>query len=590
MINTERDPAAVFFWARLGGGHKTAKDAIQERLTREYAAKGQNLDTSADYDMTGDKILNAIWLPFIGRLGDKGADSWNNAQKAGNLSTLTRIASLGWIGELLLYPFIYFKVKHLFMQMKQEPRHIISTQAFCLNAIARAVLAVNKEKGWNMHIDVHLTDLPSKMATHFFPSVRRATNDAKLQKLITLHAPHPLVKSGSSEADFWRKHCGKAHVVSSDVYPIRRAFLETKSLGEKLSKSETTISMKLNHENESKILDCGKEDTEAKTYEITVKKEDKVGFLMLGSQPTTESVRAWLHTFVEESRKQTQKKDREYYFFLFCGAPEKANAQNPLLESVRKEIECMQKQHTLPANVHIVPFTNQNADFIAHLMARSDLTITRSGGATSMELLQLRQSKDIPKRPDQCTFIHSEALSRPKDQESYAALETTLHSLVEAIHTTKGTKVRLSPEEWIFVAKELEKTCRKMGISKKEAAALSQSIIECYKKGHAPSQTIVRNILSAFQNRTESMSSQSIARTRKIEKKVNELRKKEKYASLPEKQLRQQATEALLRDEGIILWEGKNAKYLQEKLGAEVVNPEFAQQSLREKFFGRSSN
>jgi hypothetical protein len=584
MTINQTNPSAVFIWASLGGGHKTAKDAIQEQLKKKYEKKGKKLDTSADYDITGEKILSSVTIPFLGKLGKIGADAWNNAQKAGNLRALRRIAALDAIVEFLLYPLIYFRVKHLLMQMGQEPKHLISTQAFGLKAIASATAAVNRQKGWNMHWDVYLTDLPSKRATHFFPSIRRAVKNENLRKLITLHAPHPLVKPGTSEKDFWEKYCGKVTVKTTNTFPIRQAFMETKKLGKELSSPSTTIKMKLNNEKESAILDCGKKSEDAKTYNIPIKKEDKVGFLMLGSVPTTESVRAWLHTFVQAAPKMGGPQP---YFFLYCGAPEKADAKNPLLQNITKEIEDLRKQGSLPENVHIIPFTNQDADFIALLMARSDLTITRSGGATSMELLQLRQSKDIPQRKDRCTFIHSEALSRPKDQASYADLSSRLEKLLPSIpDQTKG--VKLTEEDWKSISKEIEKSSKQMGISSKAASRIIIMIKDAYK-GKPVTQETMKGVIQTFEASTGTLSGQAIVRERKIEKKAEDLARKGKYLHASHEELRKKAIEALLRDEGIVLWESKNAKYLQEKLHAEVVNPEFAQESLREKFFGIAS-
>ena len=577
--------SAVFFWARLGGGHKTAKDAIKEELKENF----HNIDTSADIDITGDRVLNRIWLPFIGRLGDYGADSWNNAQKAGNLAYLRLFASLGWIGELLMYPIVYFRVKKILEEMKTEPSYIVSTQAFCLNAIAQAVRSVNREKNWHMHIDVYLTDLPSKKATHFFPSIKRVSGNPRLRDLVCLHSPKPLLKSGQTEKSFWKTHVGDVRVIPVDHYPIRRAFLQTEQLAEKLTKPVVTIGLRLNRPSERDVLDrsigCAPTVPGDATYPIAVKNEDKVGFLMLGSQPTTESVLSWLRTFAQAST-QNPDSSRHHYFFLYCGAPDTDQAKNPLLEKVSAEIEKMRSAGQISPTMHFVPFTNQDADQIALLMARSDITITRSGGATSMELLSLHQAKGLPRRPGKCTLIHSEALTKTKDPAQLKNLQETLESFVDGVERQRGEEAVLNHEDWGCIEKEMISICRRLGVSQKEAKKIVSNIVGLYRGDGQTSQEIAASLVKSLEGDLHGLSREEKTRERSISRKMSKLKRKEPYRRFSEDELHRRAVEKLLRDEGIILWESKNAKYLQSTLGAHVVNPEYAQPLVARAFFG----
>jgi hypothetical protein len=580
-------PSAVFFSARLGGGHVTAKNAIKEELVE----KNPRLDTSADIDITGNKVLNSVWLPFVGRLGDYGADAWNNAQKAGDLGYLRRFASLGWLGELLLYPIVYFRVKSLLQEMQNEPRFIISSQAFCLNAIANAVRTVNQQKKWNMHIDVYLTDLPSKKAIHFFPSIRRVSGNARLRDLVCLHSPKPMLKTGQTEEQFWRHHVGNVHVITTEHYPIRKAFLQTDALAEKLSKKSFDVSIRLNRPEEMHIIDCGIGVEKAavpleapKSYTINVKKEDKVGFLMLGSQPTTESVLSWLRTFADASAEKAAG-SHQHYLFLYCGAPDTPQAKNPLLESVYKELEKMRKAGHIPPHMHFVPFTNQDADQIALLMARSDLTITRSGGATSMELLQLHQAKDLPKRPNKCTLIHSEALTRTKDIALLKHLESSFERLVKNIDQQRGDEAALSGADWEHIATEMRGICQKLGIPREKVKSIVSQILSLYQRGGEHPHEFIQRLLRALEDSIATSSREGSARERKISSKIAHLRKKEAYKGVLEPELRKRAIEKLLVDEGIVLWESKNASYLERSMGAHVVNPEYAKPIVLDTFF-----
>ena len=576
-------PVGVFFWARLGGGHRTAKEALKERVVDECARRGEKLDTTADIDIGGEKILNAVRIPFFGKLGDCGADAWNNAQKAGNLRFLRFFAAMQWIGELLFFPIVYFQAKKIFQNLREEPRYVISTQAFCLNAIARAMLATNAKKKWNMHLDVYLTDLPSKKATHFFPSIRRVSKSPWLRKLVTLHAPKPVLKEGQSEEKFWEKHCGKVQVITSDPYPIRKAFFQTEKLKSALSQPTLDVSLRLNHPGEAAIIDCGMGTSPSvgdEGYRIRMKEKDKVGLLMLGSVPTKESVLGWLRSFVQSGKEaHSEKSDRHQYFFLYCGAPETASERNTLLASVSQELISMRASGQIPPNMHIVPFTNQGADEIALLMARSDLTITRSGGATSMELLQLHKEF---RRKNKCVFIHSEALV---DQPKVLARERqTLERLAANVRRHhEGAKG--SDEEWRLIEQSMLDGCKGLGISSKTSKKIVDDIVDLYRNDRKKSKDVVGSLLQAFEHGTKPVSSTRVRREGKIQRKISELKKKVKFAALSEDEYRKLAIKKLLVDEGIILWEAKNARYLEKIMGAEVVNPEFASPRMVKDFF-----
>src|SRR5262249_42248465 len=143
--------------------------------------------------------------------------------------------------EFFMYPIVYFRTKWMLQKLAVEPEFVVSTQAFCINAIVSAMRDVNHERGWNMHMDVYLTDMPSKKATHFFPSIRKLSNDDELCKMVTLHAPKPMLKPNETEEGFWQRYIGKVKVITSDKFPIRQAFLDTKTLKETLSKPSLEV-------------------------------------------------------------------------------------------------------------------------------------------------------------------------------------------------------------------------------------------------------------------------------------------------------------------------------------------------------------
>lgn len=591
-IQASPDPSGVFFWARSGKGHETAKEGIKQQKIKEYAAQGKKLDTQADIDITGEKVISSVKLPFVGGLGDIGVNKWNEAQKKGDLKFLENYASWGWIGEIIFYPLVYFRVKWLLQDLKVEPEFVVSTQAFCLNAIMSAMRTVNKERSWKMHMHVYLTDMPSKKAIHFFPSIRKVAASKDLRQMLTLHAPPPLLKTGETEEQFWKKYCGKVKVITKEKFPIREAFLETGELKKRLEQPEVRVKIRLNHAKETDIIKngLGKEALKAsqfdgKAAELAIKHDDKLAFLMLGSQPTSKSVLNWLNSFVQEGAKATAEKDKQHYFFLYCGAPHNQKEQNPLLNAVSEEIERLRKEDKLPPNLHVVPFTNQDPDEIALLMARSDVSITRSGGATAMELFTLHEA-DLPKRKDKLVLIHSEAMLAREDSPLQLNHEEFAKKITGEISKQITAKRLLSSPEWQAVKREMMLYCKQMGCSKKTSRALVENILNLYlyddSKKELPQ---VDQIFKVMEEHAKALSQEAKPERKRIEEQMKKMQNKEKYKDFDLRALRQLAIERVLTKEGIVLWEAGNAKYLAQKMGAHVTNPHYAKSLLAKSFF-----
>jgi len=589
-----QDPSGVFFWARSGGGHRTAKEGVKQQKIKEAREQGKTFRVQEDLDITGDRVLSSIKLPFVGGLGDIGVKQWDEAQKKGDLKFLERYASWGWIGEIIFYPLVYFKVKWLLQDLKVQPEFVVSTQAFCLNAIMRAMQTVNKEKSWNMHMHVYLTDMPSKKAIHFFPSIRKVTDDNDLSKLITLHAPPPLRKPGQTEADekaFWTKHCGKINVITNEQFPIREAFLDTGKLRRRLEAPIVDVQIKVNEASEKELLTQAM--ARGATHEVAdnqvtykIRDKDKLGFLMLGSQPTTQSVLNWLHTMVQQGQNAPIRPDddTQRYFFLYCGVPHTQETRNPLFDEVTATIKKYKDAGKLPPNFNIVPFTNQDADEIALLMARSDLSITRSGGATTMELLQLHQA-DLPKRPNKLTLIHSEAL-QAKD-----LVPPTIDHAEIAKKITKdmaqvcGNRKLLNQPEWNQIKVEMMHFCRNLGYSPKKSERIVENVLRLYTSKDVAAENI-EEIFKEMKKLSQIMTKKLPKHEVRIDQEMQRMQQKAKYQALALPQLRQLAIENVLMKEGIVLWESGNAKYLQRKIGAHVVNPQYATNLIEQSFFG----
>ncbi len=376
----------IFIWSRGGAGHKAVMDAKKQ----EWISKGS--EDLLDLDIFGKEFLNRIKLPIMGRFGDFCVNFWNSAQEGGNIFTQKILINLQWFADILFYPAVYFKFKKILNEITHPPRQIIVTQPICNTAIARAIYKTNRKRGWNMHIDLWMSDLPTAKATHFFSSVKKISRFKKLSQLVTLYAPPPQLKAGEDHAEWWLENCGKVRVITDQPVPIRQAFIDQKSLiGKK-------VNLKLRSE-------------EGEQQDIIVDKKDRVATLMLGSQPSKNAMLDYVDIVMklakEQKRKHKRRSDFHYYFFVFMGSNHDA--------SLREAIEMRMNCPHCPDFLKIIPFVFQTDEELAPLLARSDVTLTRSGGSTAMELMHLnRDRKGV-------TLIHSEAYER-KPKEASAKL------------------------------------------------------------------------------------------------------------------------------------------------------------------------
>lgn len=374
----------LFIWSRGGGGHK----AVME-------AKMQELEERGDYefialDMMGEEFLNSLVFPIIGKMGDFAVSIWNDAQKAGDVRKQKIVSSLQWLAEIVFTPFVYRRMRRFLLSRKTPLKGIIVTQALCNAGIASAIRTVNRKRGWNMRLDLWMSDLPTEKAIHFFYSIRKIGRSQSLSDLVTLYSPPPYAKDTlikGKEFDWWQKWVGKVRVITDQPYPIRKAFLDQPSLIGK------AVHLQLRSAGQKPLC-------------FHIEGRDKVATLMLGSQPSVQAVLDYVDVMIKLSieedlqrKKQKMISDTRYYFFVFCGT---GLAKDYLISEVRKRTV----SPNFPLFLTIVPFSLQTDQELAPLLARSDVTLTRSGGATSMELMHLnREKKGL-------TLIHSEGAQR----------------------------------------------------------------------------------------------------------------------------------------------------------------------------------
>lgn len=571
---------AVFVSLPFGGGHKAAKEAVLQQKKREWEQAGVSVNTSKyDLDLAYD-IFNSIHIPFIGKLGDYMEKGWAEAQKKGDVNFLAFSASFGWLGDFLLYPLVYFKVKNILENMASEPKAFIMTQAASTPAIVAAVEAVNRKRNWNVHVDMYMTDIPSDKAINFTIPIKITNLFKSWRNILRVHTKGVHLKNGQQEADFWKEHCGSVNIIKDDHYPVREAFLKTQELKNKLSQESLNISLKLNYAAEQAFIEKGMSNQDRysfngnETCTIAIDKKDKVGFVMLGSQPASSSVIGWVDTFIEAHKKSSENgihTANKKFVFLYCGKAH-GTERNSILDEVEEYIDLLRKQNRWPENLNIIPFTNQSSDEIATLMARADVTVTRSGGSTAMELDTLFDT-GVCEKNSKTTFIHFEALQY--NGNLLATRKKVLQAVNQFFQEPLLERQKLETSLTSIFKKYAKNADAKKILT--NAIPDDRTILS-----RSDQQKIEKEIDIFIQKEREALRALQNA---EIEKEVQILRTLPKYHTYDDAALRKRAIDRLLIHKGSFLWEGKNAKYLMNQVGAIMTNPELAQEKLISSFF-----
>ena len=136
------------------------------------------------------------------------------------------------------------------------------------------------------------------------------------------------------------------------------------------------------------------------------------------------------------------------YLFVFC-----ANHESGQKSLLRKVSEAVHQSCSYPKNLTVVPMSFQSDDVIAPLFFRSDMTCTRSGGQTAMELLSVSKGE---------IWVHSEAVvkNRPLTEEELLAGIPGWESANAAyLQHVRGAKIVTTDTFGPLVKSLIEKRC-----------------------------------------------------------------------------------------------------------------------------------
>jgi len=313
-------------------------------------------------------------------------EMWNKAQKKGKTHSLEMYGRLVVLFDILAFVPVYYRL--LSLLMKEKFTRIIDVQPCATSAIARAVRAYDRLTGIRLIIQKFVIEFPTNRVFQYFKPIRRLTSiDRSYLKLITMP---PLTEKNETEEMFWKKQCRlPIEQVSHEAPLIRDNFYDYK---EKPRDPEEVFSLSIfvpNPIDRLCILQALNRGPLAfsenkEQIDLIIHPDLKVVTMMLGSQPAHKATLRYVDHFIEIASKT----ERNICLFVFCA--NQTNEDMPLIESITKRVT-QNEDH--PKNLTILPMPYQKDDVIAPLYHRSDATITRSGGVTSMELMAVSRGK-----------------------------------------------------------------------------------------------------------------------------------------------------------------------------------------------------
>lgn len=363
----ETKPKKLLIITSSGGGGLIQTANAKEQ---EFLAKDSEL-VIVRRDLLKD------WAPFSNFM----INFWNQAQKSGKIWAQMICVKGQFIVDFFLFPYIFFHTLSILFK-EEDVYHIIDTQPLGTSAIIKAVRIFNQRRGKNVRVEKVLVDLPTKEATHFFRQIKKLSR--RNRKLLQLTTIAPLLEEGETAEQFWQMTCGlsEKEVNCEEVY-VRQAFQQYK--GKERPAEPLLIKVQTKNEEEIELMQktfnrgSVKSKIQGSEVEFQIAPEDRMVTILLGSQPAAEATVNYVKRFISIAREFSQVIT---HLFVFCAD------HKPAEKSLFRQIVDLSSEiKDYPKNLSIIPFSFQNESVIAPLFYRADITCTRSGGQTAMELM-----------------------------------------------------------------------------------------------------------------------------------------------------------------------------------------------------------
>jgi hypothetical protein len=332
---------------------------------------------------------------------------WDKAQKKGKVRILELVSGKIGFADILFGPRVFLSMYRLLCREKID--YVIDTQPLCTRAIVKAIRLYNFLHHKDVTVEKVLVDLPTHKADWFFSPIKSLSK--KDREIFTFVTVSPLLNEGETAESFWKKHCKlkEADICYQDFY-VRESFEKFKNQQLPIGNFHFVSQYHSNEEKQmmEKVLKRGPIQALIQsdgTIEHVIPKDAIVITILLGSQPAFEATVTYVTEMIELAR---QFPDKPIVIYAFCSRHSEGN--ETLFAHLCHELDAI---GSFPEHISAVPLTYQDEDVIASLFFRSDLTCTRSGGQTCMELMAVMQGE---------IWIHSEAKITHKDKRTMKKL------------------------------------------------------------------------------------------------------------------------------------------------------------------------
>ncbi len=424
MPISKTKPKKLLLLTSSGGG-----GLLQAANAKEQEALAKN----PDLEIIRIDVLKE-WAPFSRFC----IHFWNSAQQSGKIWMQMIAVRYQFLWDIVLFPIIF--ARSLSIYLKEEIDQIIDTQCLGTAGIVKAVRVYNWLRGKNLRIELILVDLPTKEANHFFRPIRNLSK--RNRQLLQVTAIAPLLDEGETGEQFWQKTCrlSETEICYEEAY-IRQAFHKYK----RKSRPSEPFHIRLRYKNREElalmqsafqkgpISACASVDE----VDFRIAPEDRMATILLGSQPAAEASLNYMKTW---SAMAKEYPEITTHLFVFCGDHKEGE------QSLFKRMaDAVSEIKDFPKNVSIIPFSFQNEHVIAPLFFRSDVTCTRSGGQTAMELMSVSTGE---------IWIHSEAKKGQDILEGIPGWEAASALYMQKLHKAKI----VTPETFTPLARHLYQT------------------------------------------------------------------------------------------------------------------------------------
>jgi len=371
MKNNLKNTTYLIITASGGAGLLHAAKAQVQRLKKQ--------------DPNAKIIIKDLMLEWLGGfLGSFGVNAWNKAQKKGKVKYQELLVSLQRLAEIIFWPQIFYFVFRTLI--KEDIDYVYDTQPLGTSATIKAIRLFNKISKKKLVLRKIFVDLPSIKSTHYFNNIKRLSkNDRKYVYVSTIA---PQLRTNQKDEEFWKKYCNLSlDRICYKSYPIRIVF------DEYLNKIRRSIDYKLKikteNENELNLIDSVRKQGNIESekinldFEFIIRPKDFLITIILGSQPAFNATINYIQKLISFMKKNNVKKN--VIVFPYCSIFTDG--------LIKKMHDMVINVKNYPENLSIIPMSFQEESVIAFLFFRSDMTITRSGGQTAVELLRVSKAK-----------------------------------------------------------------------------------------------------------------------------------------------------------------------------------------------------